>query len=47
MSQLKVPNTLMAFKAAEGAGGHCEMLNRWLVVQRVLDWLDDTLNRHV
>ena len=46
MSQLKVPNTLMAFKAAEGAGGHCEMLNRWLVVQRVLDWLDDTLNRH-
>ena len=47
MSQLKVPSTLMAFKAAEGAGGHCEMLNRWLVVQRVLDWLDDTLNRHV
>ncbi len=44
MSQLKVPNTLMAFKAAEGAGGHCEMLNRWLVVQRVLDWLDDTLS---
>jgi hypothetical protein len=25
----------------------CEMLNRWLVVQHVLDWLDDTLNRHV
>jgi hypothetical protein len=33
----------MAFKAAEGAAGHCEMLNRWLVVQRVLDWLDHTL----
>jgi alpha-beta hydrolase superfamily lysophospholipase len=44
MSQLKVPNELVKYTAAQGAGGHCEMLNRWLVVQRVLDWLDDTLS---
>jgi hypothetical protein len=43
MSQLKVRNELAKFTAAQGAGGHCEMLNRWLVVQRALDWLDDTL----
>jgi hypothetical protein len=43
MSHLKVPNELVKYTAAQGAGGHCEMLNRWLVLQRVLDWLDDTL----
>jgi hypothetical protein len=43
MSQLKVPSELVKYTAAQGAGGHCEMLNRWLAVQRVLDWLDDTL----
>jgi hypothetical protein len=35
--------TLIRFTAAEGAGGHCEMSNRTLLNERVLDWLDDTL----
>jgi hypothetical protein len=34
---------LLKFTAAEGAGEHCEMSNRSLLNQRVLDWLDDTL----
>jgi predicted alpha/beta-fold hydrolase len=37
--------TVIAFTAAEGAGDHCEMTNRSLLNQRVLDWLDDTLER--
>ena len=40
---LTCPKTLMTFTAAEGAGEHCEMANRSLLNQRVLDWLDDTL----
>lgn len=40
---LECPKTFMRFTAAEGAGGHCEMGNRVLLNQRVLDWLDDTL----
>lgn len=35
--------TQIDFTAAEGAGGHCEMTNRTLLNERVLDWLDDTL----
>lgn len=35
--------TIMEFTAAEGAGDHCEMKNRSLVNNRVLDWLDATL----
>lgn len=35
--------TLIRFTAAEGAGGHCEMMNRSLLNRRVLDWLDATL----
>jgi alpha-beta hydrolase superfamily lysophospholipase len=31
---------LMHFTAAEGAGDHCEILNRPLANQRMLDWLD-------
>ena len=27
--------------AADGAGGHCEMQDRWLLSTTVLDWLDD------
>lgn len=38
---LQCPKTLLKFSAAEGAGGHCEMLNRSLLNQRVLDWLDN------
>lgn len=37
---LRCPATLMRFSAAEGAGGHCEMRNRSLLNDRVLDWLD-------
>ncbi len=35
---------LLRFTAAEGAGEHCEMSNRSLLNQRVIDWLDDTLS---
>jgi pimeloyl-ACP methyl ester carboxylesterase len=40
---LACPKTLLRFTAAEGAGEHCEMMNRSLVNRRVLDWLDDRL----
>jgi hypothetical protein len=33
----------MLFTDAEGAGMHCEVLNRSLANRRILDWLDDTL----
>lgn len=32
--------TILGFTAAEGAGAHCEMMNRSLVNRRCLDWLD-------
>lgn len=41
MEALRCPKTLIRFTAAEGADGHCEMQNRSLVNQRVLDWLDE------
>ncbi len=37
------PKTRMHFTAAEGTGQHCEMLNRPLANDRILDWLDRTL----
>jgi hypothetical protein len=37
------PKTFMLFTDAEGAGMHCETLNRSLANRRILDWLDDTL----
>ena len=40
---LTCPKTLLEFTDAEGAGMHCEMLNRSLANRRILDWLDDTL----
>ena len=40
---LKCPKALIKFTAAEGAGGHCEMMNRSLANRTVLDWLDETL----
>jgi pimeloyl-ACP methyl ester carboxylesterase len=40
---LRCPKTLLRFTAAEGAGGHVEMMNRSLLNRRVLDWLDDRL----
>lgn len=41
---LTCPKKLLRFTAAEGAGDHCEMSNRSLLNQRVLDWLDETLS---
>jgi alpha-beta hydrolase superfamily lysophospholipase len=40
---LRCPKTLIRFTAAEGAGEHCEMMNRSLLNDRVLDWLDSVL----
>jgi hypothetical protein len=37
---LTCPKELMRFASAEGAGDHCEMMNRSLLNRRVLDWLD-------
>lgn len=37
------PKERIAFTAAEGAGMHCEMLNRSLANRRILDWLDTQL----
>ena len=34
---------LMRFTAEEGAGDHCELLNRPLANERMLDWLDTVL----
>ncbi|TPE48799.1 alpha/beta hydrolase family protein [Amaricoccus solimangrovi] len=36
---------ILRFAAAEGAGDHCEMMNRSLLNRRVLDWLDTVLAR--
>lgn len=38
---LQSPKTLLRFTAAEGAGAHCEMMNRSLINRRSLDWLDE------
>jgi pimeloyl-ACP methyl ester carboxylesterase len=43
ISRLTARTTLLTFTAAEGAGGHQEMLNRALAETRILDWLDHTL----
>jgi pimeloyl-ACP methyl ester carboxylesterase len=40
---LTCPKTLLHFAAADGAGGHCEMGNRSLLNDSVLDWIDDTI----
>ena len=37
------PKALLEFTDAEGAGMHCEMMNRSMANRRILDWLDDTL----
>jgi hypothetical protein len=40
---LTCPKKLTRFIAAEGAGDHCEMMNRSLVNRAMLDWLDGVL----
>ncbi|WP_431281473.1 alpha/beta hydrolase family protein [Humitalea sp. 24SJ18S-53] len=42
LDALRCPKTLLRFSASEGAGAHCEMMNRSLLNRRVLDWLDET-----
>lgn len=37
------PKTFMQFSNAEGAGMHCEIMNRSMANRRILDWIDDTL----
>ena len=41
---LRCQKNLVRFTAAEGAGDHCEMMNRSLVNRVALDWLDDVLS---
>ena len=43
LGRLTCPTTLIRFSTLEGAGDHCELQNRWLANQRILDWLDDLL----
>ena len=38
---LRCPKALVRFNSAEGAGTHCEMMNRSALNRRVADWLDD------
>lgn len=40
---LRCPKELIRFAAADGAGDHCEMLNRSRLNRSVLDWLDGVL----
>ncbi|KAA0970565.1 alpha/beta fold hydrolase [Aureimonas fodinaquatilis] len=42
--QLNCPSTLIQCTTAEGAGEHCEMRNRSLLNDRVLDWLDSVFS---
>jgi alpha-beta hydrolase superfamily lysophospholipase len=37
------PKAFLQFTDAEGAGMHCEIMNRSMANRRILDWLDDTL----
>jgi acetyl esterase/lipase len=40
---LRCKKKLVRFTAAEGAGDHCEMMNRSAVNRVALDWLDEVL----
>jgi pimeloyl-ACP methyl ester carboxylesterase len=43
LDALKCKKKLVRFTAAEGAGGHCEMMNRSALNRVALDWLDEVL----
>jgi pimeloyl-ACP methyl ester carboxylesterase len=43
--QLRCKKKLIEFRAEDGAGDHCEMLNRPLLNRVVFDWLDEVLGR--
>jgi alpha-beta hydrolase superfamily lysophospholipase len=40
---LTCPKTFVEFTDADGAGMHCEILNRSMANRKILDWLDETL----
>jgi alpha-beta hydrolase superfamily lysophospholipase len=40
---LQCPKAFVQFGNADGAGMHCELLNRSMANRQILDWLDDTL----
>ena len=40
---LTCPKDFIHFTSADGAGQHCEMLNRSMANRVILDWVDDTL----
>jgi alpha-beta hydrolase superfamily lysophospholipase len=40
---LRCPKAFIRFSAAEGAGDHCEMMNRSALNRRAFDWLDGVL----
>jgi alpha-beta hydrolase superfamily lysophospholipase len=42
---LTCPKTFVRFTSAEGAGEHCEILNRSLFHQRAFDWLDEVFRQ--
>jgi hypothetical protein len=41
---LTCPKTFIEFLDADGAGMHCEVLNRSMANRKILDWLDETLS---
>ncbi|HUQ62645.1 MAG TPA: alpha/beta fold hydrolase [Acidimicrobiales bacterium] len=43
---LTCPKTFIEFQDADGAGAHCEALNRSMANRVIIDWLDETLNVH-
>jgi hypothetical protein len=40
---LQGPKDFIQFVDADGAGMHCEALNRSMANRQILDWLDETL----
>jgi hypothetical protein len=42
---LRCPKELSRFVAADGAGDHCEMMNRSMLNRKALDWLDGVFER--
>jgi alpha-beta hydrolase superfamily lysophospholipase len=43
---LTCPKTFIEFSDADGAGTHCEGLNRSMANRLIIDWLDETLHVH-
>ena len=43
---LTCPKTFITFSDADGAGMHCEGLNRSMANRLIIDWLDETLHVH-